>query len=340
MTTAIKGNGFLMHGDPRSQAHIKHAMFQSRVYEITRYLEAGYTVYEASPLNEPTAGKRRRATKAEIEERSAFLVAYARLFRPVTVRQLFYAATVHNVPGVEKTENGYVAIQRRCLELRRDGKLPYGHITDSSRMHRKPSTHNNWEDALRETAQTYRKALWHNHDHQVEVWIEKEALSGVVYPVTAEYDVSLMPTKGYTSETFAFNAVDSLKGTGKILHAYCLYDFDRAGRDAFKSLKEKLHRFGKEKSVEVHLHNIALSFEQVEQMGLPTREPKRKTPADKAWEYDIACELDAIRPDILRDMVREAIESHLPRHELEHLKSIEQLERQQILNFVYNAGRA
>lgn len=323
----------------KQEKYRTHAMQNLRIEEITHQLKAGLTVYEASPLNEPT-GRRRRADKAEMSERAAFLVAYARLFRPVTIRQLFYAATVHNVPGIKKDESGYVAVQRQCLDLRRTGEMSYKYVADGSRMHRKPSTHNGWEDALRETAETYRKALWHGHEHKVEVWIEKDALSGVVYPVTAEYDVSLMPTKGYTSETFAFNAVNSLTGTGKTLHAYCLYDFDRSGRDAFRSLDEKLHRFGGEKDVEVHLHNIALSFEQVVDMDLPTREPKRVNAADKAWEYDIACELDAIRPDILRNMVRDAIESHLPRRELEHLKNVEQMERQQIYEFVYGAGHA
>lgn len=308
--------------------------FSHRVAEITMALEQGETVYEASPLKERGPDKRRRATKDEMFERGAFLVAYAEIYQPVTVRQLFYAATVHNLPGITKDDAGYVAVQRRVLELRREGQMPYSCVADSSRIHRKPATHNGWEAALAQTAETYRKALWNDHDHKVEVWLEKEALSGVIVPVTAEYDVSLMPTKGFTSETFAYNAVDALRDTGKALHAYTLYDFDRAGRDAASSLREKLHRFGDDMGVEVHMHQIALSHEQVVEMDLPHRPAKRKSAADKKWPYEFAAELDAIRPDILRNMVRGAIEQHLPKHELDFLKEQEQREREQIRQFV------
>ena len=31
----------------------------------------------------------------------------------------------------------------------------------------------------------YRKALWADADAYVEVWLEKDALAGVIYPITA-----------------------------------------------------------------------------------------------------------------------------------------------------------
>ncbi len=34
----------------------------------------------------------------------------------------------------------------------------------------------------------YRKSLWAGSDHEVEIWLEKSALAGVIYSVTAEYD--------------------------------------------------------------------------------------------------------------------------------------------------------
>jgi len=52
---------------------------------------------------------------------------------------------------------------------------------------------------LKETARLYRKALWADADAYVEIWLEKDALSGVVYPVTAMFDVPLMVARGYAS---------------------------------------------------------------------------------------------------------------------------------------------
>ena len=112
-------------------------------------------VYAASPIN----GKRRRATKAEMEIRARFLIGYAEEHAPVTVRGLYYQAEVHNLPGIGKTDASYDKIQRQVLKLRREGRLDYGAIADSTRWMRKPSSYDSIEDALRETARLYRRNL-------------------------------------------------------------------------------------------------------------------------------------------------------------------------------------
>ncbi|MEM0947453.1 MAG: hypothetical protein AAGK37_08620 [Pseudomonadota bacterium] len=287
-------------------------------------------VYQASPI-------KRRATRAEMSERAAFLIDYAARHAPVTVRQLFYAATVAGVPGIEKTEAGYNKVQAQVLGLRRAGQMPYGNIADGTRWMIRPNTHDGWEDALEATAQTYRKALWSDRLERVEIWLEKDALAGVIQPITSQYDVPLAPTRGYTSETFAHNAVDALRGVGKALTVYALYDFDRSGRDAANSLREKVERFGAEFDVVVNFHQLGLTHDQVQELDLPTRPAKRNTAADKRWPYPFAAELDAIPPDVLRGMVQDAIEQHLPRDELEHLKKVEQHERTTLYDFI---GRA
>lgn len=288
--------------------------------------------YTASPLN-----PRRRATAAEMEERARFLIDYADAHGPVTVRQLFYQATVAGLPGIDKTEDGYNKVQAQVLKLRREGRMAYRRIADATRYMRRPRTYNGWEDALQETATFYRKSLWAESEFEVEIWLEKSALAGVLYPVTSEYDVPLMPTGGFTSETFAFEAVQQLRGTGKTLVVYSLYDFDRSGQDAAASLQEKVERFGDEFDVPVHFYQLGLTYEQVRDMALPTRPPKRNSKADQRWPHDFAAELDAIPPDDLRQMVREAIERHLPSAELERLKEIEDLERETLWQFI---GRA
>ena len=290
------------------------------------------TVYEAGLL------KRNRATNAEMEARAQFLINYAELHGPVTVRGLYYQAEVASIPGIGKSENDYDKIQSQVLKLRREGRLCYSHIADSTRYMRKPTTHDGIYAALEQTARLYRKALWADTDLQVEIWIEKSALAGVIYPVTSEYDVPLMPTGGYTSETFAFGAVDAMRGRGKTLVIYALYDFDRSGRDAANSLQEKVERFGAEFNVPVIFNNLGLTLDQVQALNLPTREPKRGTTADRKWPHAFAAELDAIPPDILREMVRGAIERHLPADQLAHLKLVEAAERETLIQFIGGGG--
>ncbi len=285
-------------------------------------------LYQASLL------KRHRGTKEEMALRAEFLIAYAVEHQPVTVRQLFYAATVANLPGIDKSEGGYSKVQAQVLTLRRSGDLPYSAIADATRYMRKPRTHDGWEAALEDCAHLYRKALWADTALEVEIWLEKSALAGVLYPVTAEFDVPLMPTGGYTSETFAHDAVSRLADTGRTLVIYSLYDFDRSGRDAAGSLQEKVERFGADYGVPVHFHTLGLTLDQVNEMNLPTRPAKRKTTADKRWPHPFAAELDAIPPDRLRSMVREAIEQHLPSRQLEALKAVEAQERETLMRFL------
>ena len=295
---------------------------------------------QRTDLAEPAAGypagriKRPRATRAEMVARSEFLLAYAIAHGPVTVRGLYYQAEVAGLPGIDKTEAGYDKVQTQVLKLRRDGRMPYASIADASRTMRRVRTYDGWEDALQSTARLYRKSLWAGSNVEVEIWLEKSALAGVLWPVTSDYDVPLMPTGGYTSETFAFEAVDDLRGSGKTLFVYSLYDFDRSGKDAEASLQEKVERFGAEFGVPVEFHSLGLTLDHVLSLRLQTRPAKRKTAADARWPHDFAAELDAIPPDTLRDMVRGAIERHLPRTELEHLKHVEALERQTLPNLV------
>ena len=206
--------------------------------QMRAYAETGAkTLYPASPIK-----RRHRATATEMEERARFLIAYARDNQPVTVRGLYYQAEVAGLPGIDKTENSYNKVQHQVLQLRREGRLAYTWISDATRWQRRPRTFDRWQDALEATARTYRRSLWQDAGVEVEIWIEKDALAGVVVDVTWEYDVSLMVSRGYTSETFAFNAIEAHVGSDRPLVVYALYDFDRSGADAARSLGEKLRR--------------------------------------------------------------------------------------------------
>jgi hypothetical protein len=288
-------------------------------------------------------------------ERASFLIDYAAEHNPVTVRQLYYRAEVEGLPGIDKTESSYKKIQRQVLQLRRDGELPYDHIADLTRWMRKPRTFDSIEAALQETARFYRKALWHDADRYVEVWCEKDALAGVIYPVTQLYDVPLMVARGFSSETFCFEAVEARVGDERPYIVYYLGDLDRSGRDAAAALKEKLDRFAAERGVDVRFVHLLIDAEDIMEFDaaggrvriaftligdlifdrwLPTREHKRNSRADQLWPHPFACELDAVEPDDLRDVVRQAIEHHLPADQLKILQTAEVSEREQIAGLV------
>jgi hypothetical protein len=282
-------------------------------------------IYQASPIKP----KRKRATKAEMVERRQFVIDFAERYHPVTVRQVFYAATVHGV--VEKEESGYDKIQNVCLSARRDGSLPYNWIADSSRTFYQLSTHSDLSNAAHSFANSYRIDFWHDETDSVEIWLEKEALSGVIRPVTREYRVKLVPTRGFPSETIVEEAVRLASWEGRErLFIYPLYDFDASGQHAQKAIERRMAEIASDYDVEVIHRPLALNYEQVIEMSLPTRPPKKKSRADQKWQYEIAAELDAIPPNILRDMVRDALEPHMPSQRRDYLMGMEQMDRSKI----------
>ena len=278
-------------------------------------------LYEASPL------KRRRATRDEMEARAEFLIGYAAEHGPVTVRGLYYQAEVAGVPGIDKTDSSYVKVQRQVLNLRREGRLAYGDISDATRWMRKPRSHNSIEDAIADTAKTYRRSLWTGAEDYVEIWCEKDALAGTIYPVTSVYDVPLMVARGFASETFCYEAIAARGGDDRDYYVYYLGDFDRAGQDAARALEEKLTRFAEEDGIEVIFEQIAVTEDQIADRRLPTRKPKRKSAADKNWRHSFACELDAIPPDRMRALVERAIIGHVDLEQLKVLRVAEESER-------------
>lgn len=290
------------------------------------------SAYAASPV------KRARATQQEMEARATFLLAYAREHAPVTVRQLYYVAEVHGVPGITKSDGDYDKIQRQVLKLRRDKRMPYSAIADATRWMRKPDTYDSIAEALRETAALYRRNIWNAHPMHVEIWVEKDALAGVIYPVTSEYGVPLMVSRGFSSETFAFEAAQSYAADGRPVHIYHLGDFDRSGVAAAEDLRRKLTSFAAEAGVTVNFTRLGVTVSQIEAWKLPTRLPKRDSAADRRWPYSFACELDAIEPARLRKVVRHAIRSHMPDDYFRAAQIAEESEREQLRIFARGAA--
>jgi len=274
-------------------------------------------LYEASPI------KRLRATKAEVEARREALLDIIDDGKPMTVRQVFYQATVRGL--VEKAETGYSKVQTDITLMRRDGSLPYDWLADNTRWQRKPNTFDSVEDALRETARFYRKNLWRDADAYVEIWLEKDALSGVIYPVTSMYDVPLMVARGYASLSFLFSAAEYINTLDIPAYIYHLGDFDPSGVNAGEKIEETLRELAPD--ADIVFERIAVTEEQITDWDLPTRPTKASDTRAKTFSSALSVELDAIEPNQLRALVQETIERHLPAEQFEVLKAAEESER-------------
>src|SRR5262245_30249840 len=145
--------------------------------------------YQPSPI------KRARRTKNAIEAIEMAIYDTLMVDHPQTVRGLFYQLVTQGI--VPKTEAAYKnLVGRLTVRMRREGTLPYEWLADNTRWMRKPTSYSSLGACLRRTAQTYRRALWDSMPAYVEIWLEKDALAGVIYDVSSEWDVPLMVTRG------------------------------------------------------------------------------------------------------------------------------------------------
>lgn len=281
------------------------------------------TLCQASPI------KRQRATKAEVERRRHRLLGIIYTMKPMTVRQVFYQATVRGI--AEKSETGYTKVQTDLVQMRRAGVLPYDWLADNTRWQRKPISYAGIECALEETARFYRKDLWADADAYVEIWLEKDALSGVIYPLTAKYDVPLMVARGHASLSFLHTAADYINKLDVPAFIYHLGDFDPSGVNAAEKIEETLKKLAPD--AEIHFERIGVTSVQIESWDLPARPTKATDTRSKSFG-DISVELDAIEPNQLRALVQEAIEQHLPAKQFEVLKVAEESERELLTKLI------
>jgi hypothetical protein len=243
---------------------------------------------------------------------------------PTTCRGLFYALVSRGV--IPKLESQYKStVVRLATEMRKAGDLPYEWLADNTRWMRKPATWTSLEHALEATARLYRRALWPEQDAYVEVWLEKDALSGVIYDVTERWDVPLMVTRGYASLSFLHSAAQTIARLGKPTHLYYLGDYDPSGLDIPRNVEDELRRLAP--SADIVFTRLGVNAEQIESMELPTR-PTKRSDTRAAGFFGESVEVDAIPAPILRNIVEEAILSHVDQDRLESLEEVERSERE------------
>lgn len=279
----------------------------------------------------------KRRTDREISEIREAILEILVGQHPATCRGLFYALVTRGL--VAKTEVEYKStVVRLASDMRRNGRLPYHWLADSTRWMRKPASWDSLDDALEETARLYRRALWQQQDSYVEVWLEKDALAGVVYEVTERWDVPLMPTRGYASLSFLHAAAEVIGHQGKPAFIYYLGDYDPSGMDIPRVVRRELARLAP--NVDITFRRLAVNADQVRAMRLPTRPTKQSDSRAAAFGGSKSVELDAIPAPRLRQIVESAIVSHIDDDRLESLLEVEHAEKETLATIRLQFGRS
>jgi hypothetical protein len=289
-------------------------------------------------MSTPTyTAARERRTKAQIEQLRLQIHAALLIDHPQSVRHVFYQMTDPRLPElVEKSDRGYKTVQAQLKWLRRQGIVPYGWITDSTRRGYFTETWSTPAEAVRQVASLYRRSYWQTAPCYVECWCESRSIAGVIQADCQQYAVPLYPAGGFTSITLAFEAAENIaaEANERPVHVLYLGDYDPSGVLIDRSIEAELRRHLS--GVEITFHRLAITAEQVVLMGLPTKPPKT---GDKRGGFTGGTvEAEAMPAATMRKLLCDAIESFMDRRELRVLEVAEASERARLHAFADMLG--
>jgi hypothetical protein len=238
--------------------------------------------------------------------------------RTITLRQLYYALTVRGILG--KTEADYKRLAHITSAMRRSGVMPYDWIEDGTRITYVPSTWASPQHALENLAAQYSESPWPGVEVVPEIWLEKDALAGIVYDITSDYYVPLRVQRGYASLSALYRAAKDIHARheryGSHTQVYYLRDLDPSGADAARAAEWTVVQMLSDMrspatSNGVRFDILGVTEQQVEEWNLPTRPNKATDSRTASFGYRDSIELDAIPPQTLRELVSDAIRAHL-----------------------------
>lgn len=230
----------------------------------------------------------------------------------LTLRQLYYqlVAGAH----IPNTVRSYDNIGALLTNARLAGLVDWDAIEDRTRGFISRSHWDNGSDMLRSAARSYHEDLWAGQDTRLFVVVEKEALAGILERTCHQYDVDLLPARGYPSVTTLREfAKERIMGATRQIVILHLGDHDPSGMDMSRDLRERLEMFSRFR-VPIDFRRVALNMDQIEEQQPPPN-PAKTTDARFA-EYqsrygDDSWELDALSPKFLHDLVSTEIEAFI-----------------------------
>lgn len=236
---------------------------------------------------------------------------------PLTVRQVFYRLVA--LGAVEKTERAYANLAEHLVRARRASLVPFdvirddGVVTYSERWHAGPEDF--WDDTARRM-RAYRRDRQAGQRQRLELWCEAAGMAPQLAKVADRYSVPVKSSGGFLSLTavrlIAERALERNVPT-LLLH---VGDLDPSGESIFDALAADAAAFVESDRVilpqRVEAVRVALTGQQVADHGLPTAPAKGSDTRSRTW-LGGTCQLEALPPDALASIVKQAIEDRLDR---------------------------
>jgi hypothetical protein len=229
----------------------------------------------------------------------------------LTLRQLFYQFVSRAL--LENTLRAYKNLGVTVRNARDGGLIDWDAIEDRTR---EVHTHSSWDGPAKiigSAARSYRIDLWEDQLYRPEVWIEKDALLGVIEGVCTEYRVPFFAHRGNNSQTLQHEGGKRFAehfDQGLIPVVLHLADHDPNGIDMTRDNRKRLALYAGQ---EVEVRRIALNMDQVQRYAPPANFAKESDSRFdgyvRAFGTSECWELDALSPTVIADLIRAEIET-------------------------------
>ena len=276
---------------------------------------------------------------AIIKQANAIIADYAAQGFRLTLRQLYYQFVARDL--IANTQRSYKRLGNIISEARLAGLVDWDAIEDRTRN---LATNPHWRDPasiIKAAADSFRLDKWADQDNRVEVWIEKEALIGVVERICRRLDVDFFACRGYVSQSEQWAAGKRFAGyreRGQEVVMLHLGDHDPSGIDMTRDNDTRLGMFARE---DVTVRRLALNFDQIETYGPPPN-PAKLT--DSRYETYFtrygseSWELDALDPNVIQELIGAAVTEYRDEDAWRVMTERERGEREQLADVTRRWG--
>lgn len=239
----------------------------------------------------------------------------------LTLRQLYYQFVARGL--LENRQSEYNRLGGIISDGRLCGLLPWDKLVDRTRNLMGLETYKSPREVLTIAADEYKRDLWQEQSWRPEVWVEKEALTGVVSGICNQLRVDFFACRGYNSQSEQWRAGQRMaryvqKGQRPIV--FHLGDRDPSGVDMSRDNAARLELFA---GTPIIVQRLALNQNQVDELNPPPNPLKTiggKLSDSRAEAYIeeqrrlgvedpyVSWELDALDPTYIRNLISNAVE--------------------------------
>ncbi|GLC89370.1 hypothetical protein [Lysinibacillus piscis] len=226
----------------------------------------------------------------------------------LTLRQVYYQLVARDV--IPNNERSYKNLGTLISNGRMAGLIDWNAIVDRTRNLKSNSHWDSPGGIIKSAAYSYAVDKWADQDCYIEVWVEKDALAGVVGQICQKLDIPYFSCRGYVSQSEMWAASQRLERySHKDIHIIHLGDHDPSGKDMSRDIIDRLNIF----EVSPVFKRIALNMNQIEEFGPPPNPTKLTDSRATNYisEFGYECwELDALEPEVITSLIESEVNKH------------------------------